>query len=197
MDRSNHYEIGFEAYMQSLRVTCMPMDETKRSQLGPEPVKSLDFIVHGEEWKLLIDIKGRRYPGGSGAKKRYTWECWTMEEDVSGLTRWVELFGPEYRGLLVFAYDLAPEVDVPDDSEDLWTFRDRRYLYRAVPVEAYQKAMKVRSPKWATVSLPGESFRALVRPLQHFLRIRPESSCDPSRSLSGLSLTTQARAARG
>jgi hypothetical protein len=188
MDRSNHYEAAFEAYMQSLRVTCIAVDETRRSQLGPGPVKSLDFIVNGEEWKLLIDIKGRRYPGGSGGKQRRVWECWTMAEDVSGLTRWVELFGPEYRGLLVFAYGLAAEVDVPADSEDLWTFREQRYLFRAVPVEAYQKAMKRRSPKWGTVYLSSESFRELVRPLQHYLRRRPESACDPSRSLSGLSL---------
>lgn len=133
MDRSNHYEAAFEAYLQSLRVTCIAVDETKRSQLGPGPVKSLDFIVHGEEWKLLVDIKGRRYPGGSAGKKRNVWECWSTQEDISGLTRWVELFGPEYRGLLVFAYQLATEVDLPADSEDLWTFREQRYLYRAVP----------------------------------------------------------------
>jgi hypothetical protein len=193
MDRSNHYEAAFEAYLQSLKVTCIAVDETKRSQLGPGPVKSLDFIVHGEEWKLLVDIKGRRYPGGSGGKKRHVWECWSTQEDVSGLTRWVELFGPEYRGLLVFAYQLADDVAVPDDSEDLWSFRESRYLYRAVPVEEYQKRMKVRSPKWGTVTLPGEAFRELVRPLSHFLRVRPESACDPSRELSAISVQLSAR----
>ena len=188
MDRSNHYEASFEAYLQSLRVTCIAVDETKRSQLGPGPVKSLDFIVHGEEWKLLIDIKGKRFPGGSGAKKRQVWECWSTNEDVTGLTRWVELFGAEYRGLLVFAYHLQAEVELPADSEDLWTFREQRYLFRAVPIEDYQKHMKARSPKWDTVTLPGAVFRRLVRPFSHFLRPLPASSCDPSQELSALRL---------
>jgi len=38
-----------------------------------------------------------------------------------------ELFGPGYQGVLLFAYQLLPTVAVPDDTEDLWTWRGRRY----------------------------------------------------------------------
>jgi hypothetical protein len=34
--------------------------------------------------------------------------------------------------------------------------------------------MRVRSPKWGTVDLPGAAFRELVRPFHHFTH-----ACDP------------------
>jgi len=86
---------------------------------------------------------------------------------------WVERFGPEYQGALVFAYSLDPAVAVPDDSEDLWNYRGRRYLYRAVAVGDYRRHMRSRSPKWGTVGLPGAAFRTLVRPLRHFTHAAP------------------------
>ena len=64
----------------------------------------------------------------------------------------------------------TPSVAVPDDTEDLWTWRGRRYLLRGVDAADYRLHMRVRSPKWATVALPGAVFRSLVRPLHDFLR---------------------------
>src|SRR5205807_5961914 len=65
MDRSNHYEAAFEAYLQWHRLCYVAVDETRRAMLGDASVKSLDFIVHGEnDCRLLIDVKGRRFPGG-------------------------------------------------------------------------------------------------------------------------------------
>lgn len=94
--------------------------------------------------------------------------CWSTEDDVSGLERWSELFGPGYRGLLVFAYEVLPEVPLFADTDDLWTWRTRRYLLRAVAVDDYRRNMRVRSPKWRTVTLPRPVFRELVRPFRHF-----------------------------
>jgi hypothetical protein len=168
MDRSNHYEAAFEAYLQAQRLCYVAVDETRRSLIDEEPVKSLDFIVHGETVRLLIDIKGRRFPTGSPQRRRRIWECWSTEEDITGLGRWQERFGPGYRGVLVFAYLLGDDVTVPDDTDDLWRWRGRRYLFRAVPADAYRQAMRVRSPRWKTVSLPGPVFRRLVRPISHF-----------------------------
>jgi hypothetical protein len=168
MDRSNHYEAAFEAYLQWHRLCYVAVDETRRSVLGEGPVKSLDFIVHGEHSRLLVDVKGRRFPGGPPEKPRRVWECWSTRDDIDGLVRWAELFGAGYQGLLVFAYDLAPNVSLPDDTPDLWTWRGRRYLFRAVPAEEYRAHMRVRSPKWGTVHLPGTVFRRLVRPLCDF-----------------------------
>ncbi len=169
MDRSNHYEAAFEAYLQWHRLCYVAVDETRRAQFGEVRVKNLDFIVYGEcGSRLLVDVKGRRYPTGSEGKQRCVWECWSTQDDVDGLERWMALFGPGYQGLLVFAYQVLPQVPLPQDTLDLWTWRGRRYLLRAVAVGDYRSQMRVRSPRWGTVTLPGSVFRGLARPLHHF-----------------------------
>ena len=72
--------------------------------------------------------------------------------------------------MLVFVYHILPVVSLPDDVEDLWTWRGRRYLMRAVWAEEYRQHMRVRSPKWETVCLPGAVFRELVQPFRNFTR---------------------------
>jgi hypothetical protein len=167
MDRSNHYEAAFEAYLQWHRLCYVAVDETRRSMLGDLRIKSLDFIVHGEGGaRLLVDVKGRRFPTGPGHRPRRVWECWSTLEDLSGLERWTHLFGPGYQGLLVFVYHLLPDVMVPAETEDLWIWRGRRYLLRALPAEDYRRHMRSRSPKWGTVSLPGAVFRELAQPFR-------------------------------
>ena len=76
-------------------------------------------------------------------------------------------------GLLVFAYHLHPSVRLPDDTPDLFACRGRRYLFRAVDIAAYRERMRVRSPRWRTVSLPLADFRLLVRPLREGLHGSP------------------------
>jgi hypothetical protein len=169
MDRGNHYERAFEAYLQSRRLCYVAVDETRRAVLGETPIKSLDFIVFGGEGaRLLVDVKGRRFPSGPPERPRRVWECWSTREDVDGLERWAQLSGPSYQGLLVFVYHVLPSVQLLDDVEDLWVFRGRRYLMRAVTSDDYRRCMRVRSGKWDTVSLPCAAFRSLVRPLRCF-----------------------------
>jgi hypothetical protein len=173
MDRSNHYEAAFEAYLQWHRLGYVAVDETRRAMLGQVRVKSLDFIVFGAGGsRLVIDVKGRRFPAGPPERPRRVWECWSTREDIDGLLRWAALAGPDYQPLLAFAYQLQPEVAVPGDTDDLWTWRGRRYLLRAVPAEAYRRHMRVRSPKWNTVALPTRVFRSMVRPLHEFIHPR-------------------------
>jgi hypothetical protein len=169
MDRNNHYEAAFEAYLQWHRLCYVAVDESRRATLGEKRVKSLDFVVYGENGsRLVVDVKGRRFPTGSRRQPRRVWECWSTRDDIDGLERWARLFGPDYQGLLVFTYQVLPAVDLPEDTEDLWTWRGRRYLLRAVPATEYRRHMRVRSPRWGTVSLPGAIFRDLVQPLHHF-----------------------------
>ena len=100
--RDNHYEAAFEAYLQWHRLCYVAVDETRRAFLGATRVKNLDFIVYGEcGARLLVDVKGRRFPTGS-ARPRRVWESWSTLADVDGLERWGELFGPAYCGLFVF-----------------------------------------------------------------------------------------------
>jgi len=169
MDRSNHYEAAFEAYLQWHRLCYVAVDETRRAMLGEQRVKNLDFIVYGEcGSKLLVDVKGRRFPAGPEHRPRKVWECWSTREDITGLEQWTELFGFGYEALLVFVYHLLPTVSLPDEREDVWTWRGRRYLLRAVLAEDYRLHMRVRSPKWDTVSLPGAVFRRLAQPFRSF-----------------------------
>jgi hypothetical protein len=174
MDRGNHYEAAFEAYLQWRRLGYVAVNESRRAFVGDTPLKSLDFIVLGPDGaRFVVDVKGRRFPLGKPDKPRRVWECWSTREDVDGLERWAELSGPGYTGVLVFAYHVLRSVELPDDVEDLWTWRGRRYLLRAVTAADYRRHMRVRSPKWGTVALPTAAFRSLVRPLHHFLRCAP------------------------
>ena len=169
MDRSNPYEAAFEAYLQTQNLCYVAVDESKRASWGDTPVKNLDFIVHGAcGSRLLVDVKGRRFPGGPADRPRYTWENWSTQDDIDGLQSWMRLFGPSSTGLFVFLYCIQPTVSLPADSPDLWTWRDRQYLLRGVAVEDYIVHMKVRSPKWGTVALPGAAFGQLARPFRWF-----------------------------
>jgi hypothetical protein len=178
MDRSNHYEAALEAYLQWHRVCYVAVDETKRAALGETDLKSLDFIVFGANGPgYLVDVKGRQFPAGPSGRPRRVWECWSTHEDISGLRRWADRFGPGYEGLLVFAYQILPEVDLWDGSEDIWEWHGRRYSFRAVRVSEYRPHMRVRSPRWGTVDLPSPVFRGLVRPFHEFLDLTQSAEC--------------------
>lgn len=169
MNRSNPYEAAFEAYLASAGLCYVGVDEKKRSLLGDEPVKNLDFIVLGASGaRLLVDIKGRRFPGGPAGKQRFVWENWSTREDIDGMTRWKQLFGSTYVALFVFLYRLGPTVQLEEETADLWTRQEQRYLLRAVTLEDYVQHMKVRSRRWGTVCLPGAMFRSLVRPFRYY-----------------------------
>jgi hypothetical protein len=174
MDRGNHYEAAFEAYLRDARLAYVAVDESRRASLDDEPVKSLDFIVYGlGDVRLLIDVKGRKFPGGSKEKRSFVWQNWSTKQDVDGLERWEQRFGDGYSGLLVFAYCILPVVDLPPGTPDLWHFRGRRYLFRAIPVAEYKQDMRLRSAKWETVHLPGAAFREKVRPFREFTHPEP------------------------
>ena len=170
MDRSNHYEAAFEAYLRHHRVAFVAVDEAKRSLLGDGAVKSLDFIVVGpDSARLVVDVKGRRFPGGPAESPRKVWQNWSTADDLDGLDRWSAHFGPAFRGVLAFVYHIEAPFALPADTPDLFTFHDDTYLMRAVSAAEYRAAMKPRSQRWGTVHLPTADFRRLVRPFSAFL----------------------------
>lgn len=174
MKRDNHYEVAFEAFLRARSIPFIAVDEAKRTLLGDGDVKSLDFIIVGpNDAKLVVDVKGRKYPGGTVAKPSMTWQNWTSLDDVEGLERWATVLGPGYRGVLAFAYQIRPPFVLPTDTKDLFSFREHAYLMRAVEVTAYRAAMRRRSPKWGTVSLPVAAFRRSVKPFSDFLLPEP------------------------
>lgn len=178
MNRDNHYEAAFEAYLRERGVGFVAVDEAKRSLLGDAEVKSLDFIVVGpDDARLVVDVKGRKFPGGPAGKPKKTWENWSTREDIDGLARWAARFGPDFRGVLAFVYHVLPSVALPADTPDVFAFRDRAYLLRGVDVADYREFMQTRSPRWGTVHLPTETFRRLVRPFSAFLT-KPAASVE-------------------
>ena len=202
MDRSNPYEAAFEAYLTEQGLCYVGVDVKKRSLLAGTPVKNLDFIVLGLTGaKLLIDVKGRQFPGGPAGKERYVWENWSTQEDIRGLGHWMDLFGPGYLGLFVFLYHVLSSVELPADTPDLWHWQGARYLVRAVTVAEYSRHMKVRSPRWGTVGLPGAVFRDLARPFRYFSHEMPMEVAweddDQDRDLSAIMRLVDAPGAAG
>jgi hypothetical protein len=174
VDRANRYEAAFEEYLRQRGLPYIAVDESRRAILaGGGPLKSLDFIVYGTRGcRLLVDVKGRKYPGKSGDKPRTTWECWSTQDDVTGLTKWQEIFGDGFDGAFVFMYELGPAVVLPADTPDLWEWKGKRYLLRAVLIDEYVRNMRSRSPNWGTVSLPVAAFRECVKPLWELTHLR-------------------------
>jgi hypothetical protein len=179
MKRDNHYEAAFEAFVRALGLAVVAVDEARRSYLDSDSVKSPDFLVVGPEdaacgglrpaARLVVDVKGRKFPGGSAERPHMTWQNWCEAADVDALLRWAERLGSGYRGVLAFVYDIRPHVDLPADTPNVFAFRDRVYLMRGILVNDYRAAMRTRSPRWGTVHLPTAAFRELVKPFSHFL----------------------------
>jgi hypothetical protein len=170
MDRGNRYEKAFEIYLRQRGLRFVAIDESRRTLENGESLKSLDFIVYGsQQARLLVDIKGRRFPGGTVENPNNTWQNWSTLEDINGLRRWEERFGSPYRGVIVFVYDIQTWADLPMGTPELLVLKNQRFLLRGIDAAEYRKVMRVRSPKWGTVGLGRDDFRNLVKPVGEFL----------------------------
>lgn len=189
--RRHHYETAFEEYLRARRVPYVAVDEARKALLpedaplrfhlsraddvpagAPASLKSFDFVLYGEGTNLLVEIKGRRVirrrrPPRDDAPARH-WrarlECWVTQDDVASLRAWQHLFGPGFVGAFVFVYWCD---DQPPDGlfHEVFEHRARWYSVRAVTVDDYAAAMKVRSPRWRTMHLPPGTFERLYHPL--------------------------------
>ncbi|MCU0704374.1 MAG: HYExAFE family protein [Fimbriiglobus sp.] len=168
MIRSNHYEAAFEAYLRSRGVMFIPTDEARRSPFGDTHLKSADFIIL-DTARLVVDVKGRKFPSGSANKPNTSWQNWAEEEDINALGQWADCLGPGYRGVLAFAYQIQPPFALPENTPDLFAFRADWYLLRGIDVTTYREHMRPRSKNWKTVHLPADAFRRIVRPFSTFL----------------------------
>ena len=170
MKRDNHYEAAFEAFVRTLGLAVVAVDEARRSYLDSDSVKSPDFLVVGpRDARLVVDVKGRKFPGGTAERPHMTWQNWCEAADVDALLRWSERLGPGYRGVLAFVYDIQPHIELPVETPNVFAFRDRVYLMRGILVNDYRAAMRTRSPRWGTVHLPTAAFRQVVKPFSWFL----------------------------
>lgn len=163
--RHNHYEAAFEAFLRATGTPYIAVDEARRALFGDATLKSLDFIVAAGPGNLLVDIKGRRFPAGS---KRRFWRNWATRDDLTGLARWEQLFGPLAQGLLIFAYHVTGELS-PLPAEELFEHRERRYAFIAIRLADYAMNAAEISPKWGTLAMSIKNFRRLARPLSEWL----------------------------
>jgi len=167
-NRDNHYEAAFEAYLRGRGVPYVAVDETKRSLLANgESIKSLDFIVSsacGVKW--LVDVKGRRFP--SGDEQKQYWKNWSTQDDLESLASWERLFGADFRGLFVFAYDIRGDR-APLPEEQLFEYRDALYGFVGVELRHYAAYARRISPRWGTLAMSATDFCRLARPMDGFL----------------------------
>ncbi len=165
-NRENHYEAAFEAYLREWRIPYVAVDEAKRSRWAEGSIKSLDFIVsppEGTSW--LVDVKGRRFP--SGEQKQY-WKNWSTRDDLVSLSRWEQLFGEQFGGLFVFAYNIVGDR-APMSRERLFGFRGSLYGFVGISLGKYALHARPISPKWDTLAMPSAEFRRLAAPVDQFL----------------------------
>ena len=164
----NHYERAFESWLIDNRIQHITIDERKRAAFGRSKIKSFDFLLYPRNQQVIIaEVKGRKFRGTSFAGLA-AFECWVTTEDVNGLTRWRQVFGQGHTAVFVFAYAIE-NIDVDFDGREVYDFDDNRYVFFAVKLNDYRAFMKVRSPKWQTVTLPADKFRKSAVQMQQLL----------------------------
>ncbi|MHC4983479.1 MAG: HYExAFE family protein [Planctomycetota bacterium] len=170
--RQVHYEAAFEDYLRAKGWPYVAVDETKKAIFGGVSVKSFDFLVYSSSGpNLLVDVKGRKFPGAVGGPKRgasRAWENWVTRDDVEGLQEWEKVFGPEFQAAFVFAYWLqGPAQRSP--FEDVHLFRQKHYAFVTVKLADYVSAARPRSAKWQTVAVPAAAFAKMARDMETYL----------------------------
>ncbi len=168
-DRSNPYEAAFEAYIRSIRVPCVAVDEAKRAMFGDgdEGVKNPDFLLYPRGGpNLVVEVKGKKGKDGRG---RRPWENWVTTDDLDGLTRWQSLFGPGFRAMLAFAYAEPPMPYPLPPGDGAFAFRGRQYRFWGVGLDDYVAHLRSRGPAWKAVAMARAAFRRRVRPLREWL----------------------------
>ncbi len=164
----NHYEKAFGNWLIDNQVQYIAVDEQKRAAMGQSKIKSFDYLLYPPNQPIIItEIKGRKFKGTSFAKLA-GFECWVTADDIDGLSQWQKVFGPTHSAAFVFAYRVE-NVDVDFDGREVYDFNGGKYIFFCVMLSDYRKFMKLRSPKWRTVTLPAENFRQCAVQMQNLL----------------------------
>lgn len=164
----NHYERAFANWLIDNRVQYITVDEQKRASLGRSKIKSFDYLLYPPGEPIIVaEVKGRKFKGTSFAKLT-GFECWVTADDIAGLARWQLIFGPTHVTAFIFAY-VIENIDVDFDGRDVYDFAENKYIFFCVKLDDYCENMKIRSPKWKTVTLPAESFRRCAVQMQNIV----------------------------
>jgi hypothetical protein len=162
--RKIHYEAAFEAFLRDRKIPYVAVDEAKRALFANARLKSFDFVVYSKQGpNLLVDVKGRK---GKKQPGRSVFETWTTERDVTDLMQWEEVFGADFKAVLMFVYWIDPPLS-PETG--MFEHQNRWYWLMGIDLSEYRNHMRRRSPKWETVCLPAKEFRSLARPMDSWL----------------------------
>ena len=160
----NHYERAFAAWLRAWRVPYVAVNEQQRALWDDVSLKSMDFIVSLPESRLLLDVKGRM---SNRTAKRSSAENWVTQDDLESLTQWAGSFGNGFTPLLVFTYrQTLPHPHLSCSQIPLEGFH---YGFYGIELTRYASALKSRSKRWQTLSLPRDEFRRLRQPIASFL----------------------------
>jgi len=161
--KGRHYERAFEDFLAVEGLTYTPVTVLHRSAFRRARLKSFDFVVWpctGENW--LVDVKGR-------VSRTPRLENWVTRSDLEGLLEWEEVFGRGFVGVLVFAYWVRDPQRWTRVEAPLHEYDGRFYSFWAVHARDYAAKAKVRSGRWQTLTVPGEVFLQICRPLACWL----------------------------
>lgn len=166
--RINHYEKAFGSWLADNKVSFIAVDEKKRSFFGKSKIKSFDFIVYPPNQKIILaEVKGRLYKGTT-LEKMTGFQCWTTSEDIESLSSWQKVFGQTHTAAFIFAYQLT-NIDVDLNGKETYHYAGNNYLFCCITLSDYISNMKLRSPKWKTVTLPARAFRDSAIVMQNLI----------------------------
>ena len=164
----NHYERSFANWLMDNNVRYIAVDEHKRAAFGKVKIKSFDYLIFPPNQRtILAEVKGRIFKGTSLAGLK-GFDCWVTADDIEGLSKWQKVFGPDHIAAFIFSYHIK-KIDVDFDGREIYKFNDSRYIFFALRLDDYLKYMKVRSPKWRTLTLPADKFRLCAIQMQNLL----------------------------
>jgi len=170
-EQTNVYEQAFESFLNENKIPFVWVDQSKRPEFFQSSIKNFDFLINPDsDSPILVELKGRTFKGDSLAGLKGL-DGWATFEDVQALSQWLSRFRndfPAAEAFFVFAFRFA-NIDVETDGWDVYDYNGRRFLFLAIPLEKYAEAMKIRSPKWQTVTLPAEDFRRWATSLYDIL----------------------------
>jgi len=131
-------------------------------------LKSFDFLLYRQNRPVVIaEVKGRTFKGAS-FEKLTGFECWVLADDVEGLEQWQKVFGDGHEAFFVFAYCIE-NIDVDFDGRGAYELGHRRYIFLTVRLDDYRRFMKLRSPRWRTVTLAADDFRRCAIEIEQLL----------------------------
>lgn len=173
-NQANSYELAFESFLTESKIPFVWVDQSQRPEFFDGSVKNFDFFLYPDsQCPVLIELKGRTFKGDSLAGLKGL-DGWATFEDVQALSQWLARFRVDYpaaQAYFVFVFRFA-NIDVETDGRAVYDFGGQRFLFLAIPLDKYAAAMKVRSPKWQTVTLPAEDFPRAEKPMEEILRQR-------------------------